>query len=71
MAKPNSAPKKATLESLTQDLGDLRHDMATCGFNSYGVKRDTYFAWLNRAEQIHSGLLDLSKKPAPPVPATV
>jgi len=71
MPKPGPQPKQPDLEDLVQQLGELRHDMATCGFNSYGVKRDTYFAWLNRAEQIHSGLLDLSKKPAPPVPATV
>ncbi len=73
MAKPTPAPKKPTLESLTQELADLRHDMATCGFNSYGVKRPTYFSWLNRAEQIHAGLTKLSsKKPTPPpVPAQV
>ena len=70
MPKPGPQPKQPDLEDLVQQLGELRHDMATCGFNSYGVKRDTYFAWLNRAEQIHKDLSALVR-PAPPVPAKV
>ncbi len=68
MAKPPPPTPKPTLEELTKQLADLRHDMGTCGYNNYGVKRGTYFSWLNRVETIHKGLEDLQEKAAPTPP---
>lgn len=67
MPKPNKV-EEPTLEVLTDQLAQLRHDMQTCGFNNYGVKRNTYFSWLNRVEKIHRGLANLPKKKAPTPP---
>jgi len=62
------------LRILTANLEGLHNDMATCGFNSYGIKRNTYFDWLARSEKILKEAqairdgLTAQKAPAPPPP---
>lgn len=59
-----------TLDELTHLAHDLEHDMRTCGFNTYGVKRNTYYNWCRRIEQLANGLREASEAPAPPPPPT-
>ena len=49
-------------------LCDLEHDMKTCGFNSYGVKKSTYYNWCNRIERIRRQFqMEREELPAPVV----
>lgn len=53
-------------------LEELAHDMKTCGFNSYGVKKGTYYNWCNRIDSIlnrlHQEAKEAEASPPPPPP---
>lgn len=59
-----------TFDEILHQAHDLLHEMKTCGYNSYGVKRNTYYNWVRRMENIVGALDEQEGAPLPPPPPT-